>query len=158
MKKKAKKDNNTELIATAISSLCIPCLRKYEEEITGIYLSPYTVGGKQKIEVVITHRSSEELDIIKKTTRINELQVYALTQNLDKYQKEPRNEEEYKLSKDLKNGIIIYDPKRMLKNRKASISQNEEITSFYNTIELPDSLRVATKTKVYSYNKTNKKN
>ena len=158
MKKKDKKKNNTELIATAISNLCIPCLRKYEEEIIGIYLSPYTVGGKQKIEVRIIHRNSEELEITKSSARINELQLFLITENFYKYQQNPRNEEEYKLSKDLKTGIIIYDPKKMLKTRKTSINQNEEITSFYNTIELPNSLRVATKNKVYSYNRVKKKN
>ena len=153
-----QKYNNTELVAIAISNLCIPNLKKYEQEIVGIYLSPFTVGGKQKIEVVITYNSAEELELVKKSTSINELQIFMTVKNICRYNSNPNNQEEFKLLQDLKNGIIIYDPNETLMHKKTSINKNPDITPFSNVIELPDSLRKTVKAKVYSHNKNKRKN
>ena len=153
MKKRKQTNSNTELVATAISNLCIPYLRKYKDKIIGIYLSPYTVGGKQKIEVVITQKGNESFEVSKKTTKINELQIFMAITSINNYKSSPKTNEEYRLSKDLKTGIIIYDTKETLKSRQNGINKNESIAPFYNTIELPDNLRIAVKNKVYAYNK-----
>lgn len=151
------KTTTEKMISTAISNLCIPILRKYSDKILGIYLSPYSIGGKQKIDVVITKSNNDELNIDKKKTNVNQLEIFISEESIDNYKKSPKTDYEYKLSKDLKTGIIIYDPNNKLSNKKNNINTNSEITPFYNTFELPNSLTTIVKSKVYSYKKNKKK-
>lgn len=148
---KQKNDHN-ELVANAISNLCIPYLKKCGEEIAGIYLSPFTLGDKQKIEVVITYKGETEPTINKKAVNVNDLQIFTSTKGICKYNKGENGSQDFKLSKDLKNGAIIYDPKEMLTRRKSGINKNSDITPFTNAAEFPDSIKKMIKTRLSSYN------
>lgn len=154
--KKNKAQNTTEMtIANAISNLCIPILQQYSDRISGIYLSPFSIGENQKIQIVVAKANDSELGI-KKQTVVNQLQIFVSEENVQEYKVNPKTNSEYKLAKDLKTGIILYDDHGKLSIKKGMLNKNSEIVPFYNTFELSDSLEKMVKTKIRDYKKNGK--
>ena len=148
-----KKVGVQDSIINSISKLCIQCIDKYREEVNGIYLSPYRIGGKQRIEVVVINNSkneSESIKLGKKETKINDLKILFNTYSADCY-KSKTSTYNYKLLRDLNYGSIIYDPNGKLSLYKKSASNDENIIPAVNRYELPAELTRVLKRKIYSY-------
>lgn len=147
-KKKVKNE-----VSSAISRLTIPYLSKYADKINGIYLAPYSVGGLQKIEVVVVKKVYSDIPVTKKNISINELKIHIVVNQSDEYRGQITDPRKFKLAQDLKYGYIIYDPKSTLTYRKEYLSKKEEVKPYINSYELPNELIKLTKSNVYSIKK-----
>lgn len=148
-----KKVGVQDSIINSISKLCIQCIDKYREEVNGIYLSPYRIAGKQRIEVVVINNSkneSESIKLGKKEIKINDLKILFNTYSAGCY-KSKTSTYNYKLLRDLNYGSIIYDPNGQLGLYKKSASNDENIIPAVNSYELPAELTRVLKRKIYSY-------
>lgn len=142
-------------IADAISNLCIPILKQYSDKIAGIYLSPFSIGENKKIQIVVVKNDYSEL-IIEKKTDIDKLHIFISEEIVQEYKVRPKTNSEYKLAKDLKTAVILYDVRGKLAIKKGMLNMNSEIVPFYNTFELSDSIKTMVKTKIRDYKKNGK--
>lgn len=155
--RKYKTKNSTEIaIANAISNLCIPILQQHKDKISGIYLSPFYIGENQKIQIVFARANNTELGIEKKITTVNRLQIFVSEENIKEYKIKPKTDSQYKLARDLKTGIILYDVYGQLFIKKEILNIDSEIIPFCNTFELSDSLEKMVKSKIHDYKKNGK--
>ena len=127
------KQNNPsvhEEIIKSVSKLCVKYIRKYNKQILGIYLSPYRVGGMQRIEVVIVDNNKDpknNITLSKRETQINDLKILFNTQSTNNY-KRKTSAYNYKLLRDLNYGSIIYDTNNeLLKIDKWRVRKSDKL-------------------------------
>lgn len=138
MRKKVHMDKKTiELVASKISDMTIPYLNEYPNKIIGIYLSPYRIGKKENIEIVIVKDTEEKLPILKPKCTVSNIRIYLNICDISNYTLQDSWYVDYKYIKDLKNGRIIYDPKNELLNKKSNLPKRKQVTFFNNSSELP---------------------
>ena len=134
---------DSKQIPTTISKLVIPYLEKYKNRIVGIYLSPYQLGDKTKIEIDIISKQSSKIKVEKELNinkNTNNLTIYVKINNYEEYIKNKTKNIRKKLDKDLKSGYIIYDPNGILKSKQNKLMKQEEITPFINSSQLDESI------------------
>ncbi len=149
-----KKKPVKEIVSDSISKLTIPYIEKYGNRILGVYLCPYQIGGLQRIEVVILYNNQEEIPVIRNQVLINEMKIQVSTKPICYYRGSINYEKKEKAARELKSSAVIYDPKRILHSRITFLQQNENISKFYNSFELPNEVVKITKRKVYSRKKS----
>lgn len=132
---------NKQQIPNAISNLVIPYLDKYKDQIVGIYLSPYKLGDKTKIEVDIISKQSNKIKIDENLNKAtNNLTIYVKINDYDDYKKSQITCLRKKLDKDLKGGYIIYDPEGILKSKQKRLKKQDSVIPFINSSELEESV------------------
>lgn len=152
----AKNKHVKNIVANSISRLTIPYLEKYGDRIIGVYLCPYSIGGTQRIEIVVVHDGNKEIPILKNSVLVNELRIYVNTNNRTGYKGKVDSDEKMKLAKELKSSSIIYDPKSILANRMRMLENRQDISAFYNSFEMPNEVVKGAKSNVYALKKGRK--
>lgn len=150
------KQNNPsvhEEIIKSVSKLCVKYIRKYNKQILGIYLSPYRVGGMQRIEVVIVDNNKDpknNITLSKRETQINDLKILFNTQSTNNY-KRKTSTYNYKLLRDLNYGSIIYDTNNELLKIKNTAINDEQLIEPINSYQLPTEFTKLLKRRIYTY-------
>lgn len=150
------KQNNPsvhEEIIKSVSKLCVKYIRKYNKQILGIYLSPYRVGGMQRIEVVIVDNNKDpknNITLSKRETQINDLKILFNTQSTNNY-KRKTSAYNYKLLRDLNYGSIIYDTNNELLKIKNTAINDEQLIEPINSYQLPTEFTKLLKRRIYTY-------
>lgn len=150
------KQNNPsvhEEIIKSVSKLCVKYIRKYNKQILGIYLSPYRVGGMQRIEVVIVDNNKDpknNITLSKRETQINDLKILFNTQSTNNY-KRKTSAYNYKLLRDLNYGSIIYDTNNELLKIKSTAINDEQLIEPINSYQLPTEFTKLLKRRIYTY-------
>lgn len=133
-----KKKTKTQIpVSTTISRLIIPYLNNYQEKIQSIYLSPYRLGEKEKIEIVIIE-TSKGIELLEKPKQLENLYIYVNINTLENYTLDRNDPVRCRLDKEVKASYIVYDRKGKLEAKRKKLLNNPEITPFYNSIELSD--------------------
>lgn len=151
----AKQNNSSvhEEIIKSVSKLCVKYIQKYNNQILGIYLSPYRVGGMQRIEVVIVDNnkdSKNNITLSKRETQINNLKILFNTQSANNY-KRKTTAYNYKLLRDLNYGNIIYDTNNELLKIKNTAINDEQLIEPINSYQLPAEFTKLLKRRIYTY-------
>ena len=150
------KQNNPsvhEEIIKSVIKLCVKYIRKYNKQILGIYLSPYRVGGMQRIEVVIVDNNKDpknNITLSKRETQINDLKILFNTQSTNNY-KRKTSAYNYKLLRDLNYGSIIYDTNNELLKIKNTAINDEQLIEPINSYQLPTEFTKLLKRRIYTY-------
>ncbi len=151
----AKQNNSSvhEEIIKSVSKLCVKYIQKYNNQILGIYLSPYRVGGMQRIEVVIVDNNKDpknNITLSKRETQINDLKILFNTQSTNNY-KRKTSAYNYKLLRDLNYGSIIYDTNNELLKIKNTAINDEQLIEPINSYQLPAEFTKLLKRRIYTY-------
>jgi len=112
-------------------------IREDKENILGFYLVPFTVGDKQKVELVIATQSEEhQMSLV--TENVDGMEIISTAKRWRKAKDTTESgvEERRKINKDLKNSIIIYDPDHILVERKARVIDNKDLPFYYNSLKI----------------------
>ncbi len=146
MRKDNRQINNK--IELTIIDLVANYVTEDRENIIGIYMIPYMIGHRRKIELtIITNKEKNNLTLQSK--RFDWYEIISNVHSWGEYLKEnDHNEVKESLQcdnkqrkKDLKNGIILYDPKHQLENRKNSLEKEQILKEFYNKILLSNNFQ-----------------
>lgn len=152
---KSNKNSIHEDLIKSVSKLCVQYIDKYQDQVLGIYLSPYRVGGKQRIEVVIVDNAANEkkpIELNEKETNINDLKIVFNTNPVNFYKKRASSYN-YKLLRDLNYGSIVYDTKGKLSLIKSTAHNDENIVKPFNSYELPAGVPKLLKKRIYSFSR-----
>jgi len=135
------------LLVSKISNISISYLQEYGDKVTGIYLSPYKVGKKKHIEIVIV-KDNEELPVLEQENNVKNNRIYSSVCDISDYTLKESWYPDYKYMKDLKGAEIIYDPHKKLAIKQNQLNKSENIKCFSNRDELDSEIVDKVKTKI----------
>ncbi len=135
------KKNTSNPVVEVISHLVISYLKKYEENILGVYFVPYQLENSKKIEVVFVKKNSLEFPISMREVIVNNYRIYPIVNSIVDYHN-------FRFKKDLQSGIILYDPSRILEKKK---NKNLELSPFFNTFSFSNEYVKMIKGRLYTH-------
>ncbi|MBE6147304.1 MAG: hypothetical protein E7168_03095 [Firmicutes bacterium] len=143
--------HTSKLIEDMIARISTSYLKEYRKDIVGVYLVPFTIGGHQKIEIVIV--SCGDLEVkVKPPKKVNELTILSSVTNFKEYV----GAEKEKRYFELKGAYILYDPTKRLERAKESLLKDEEVSVYYNIYEVPENMVKTVKSTLYKVREKNK--
>lgn len=132
------------MVETVILNIIEEYMRNDKNNIIGIYMVPYRIGTRKKIElVVVLEEESEKIKL--RSQRAFEYEIISSMNLWENYSIDDQDLDvgaslqfgSHKNRKNLRNGIIVYDPKKLLFNKREELIKKKNITQFFNGIMIP---------------------
>lgn len=128
-----------ENVENRVVSILTPYIK--ERKIIGSYLVPYAYGTTKKLDltVITTEPTLLDSEIIEESGIV----IVKTTHEWNQFgeRSEERNHPNRRLVKDLKEGMIIYDPQGILKSRQKQLQGKDELGDYHNIWTFSNEIR-----------------
>lgn len=138
------------VVEEMIARIATSYLKEYRKNIIGVYLVPFSIGGHQKIEIVVVTSTYLEIPV-KAPKKVNELTILSSITEIKEYV----GKEKGKRYLELKGAYIVYDPTKRLEQAKMKLMEDESILTFYNLYAVPESMVKTVKSTLYKVREKN---